>query len=157
MRFPGHGPWNLPIVGFEVLNVTFGFMIDITACGDAGATSSLRLEGPFELTDPDRGTVRLDASGDAWEDLAAVLALRHERIAAATAISTDASTLRVQFSSGCVLSAGPHPQYENWEIHGPGFMLVCTPGGGIAAWDMDKPTEINSGKGARREPSRPTG
>jgi len=135
MKLAKTGPWDLPIVGFEVLQVTFSYALDIVAYGDGHVTSVLKLGGPFELVDPERGNVQLNASSQSWEDLTAILTLRHERITAVTA--ADPGTLSVRFSSGRGLRAGPDPQYENWELDGPGFRLICRPGGGVSIWDTD--------------------
>jgi len=74
MKFAGDGPWELPLVGFEVLRVTFAHPLDIVAYGDEGASAPIRLEGSFELIGPAGGSLQLDASAQTWEDLAAVLA-----------------------------------------------------------------------------------
>ncbi len=58
-----------------------------------------------------------------------MLSLRHDRIAPATA--DERGRLIVGFDSGRVIEAGPDASYENWEISGPGFQLIATPG---VAW-----------------------
>jgi|GEM_PF-2882794 hypothetical protein len=136
MKLSESAPSNLPIVGFHVSLITFAGLIDIVAYGEAGVSSQIRFEGSFQLRDPELGSVPLDPQSQSWEDLSVLLALRHDEITVATADAQE-STLRVEFSSGRVLSAGPDPNYENWEAHGPGFMLVCKPGGGLALWNTD--------------------
>jgi hypothetical protein len=128
---PAHGWWTLPIRGYEVLQVTFAYPIDVVAYGDGGASAIIRFEGPFELTDATGRTHRLDASKQAWPDLAVVLSLRHDRVVEADA-SEDEATLRVSFASGSLLTAGPIPQYESWQVTAPGFQLIARPGGGVA-------------------------
>ena len=60
-----------------------------------------------------------------------LLALRHDRITEAIATEEDAQ-VRIAFASGCSLSARPDPDYENWQVTGPGFQLISMPGGGVA-------------------------
>lgn len=69
----------------------------------------------------------------AWEDLAPIFALRHDRIGSAIATASDAR-LEIQFASGRRILAGPDPNYENWEVSGPGFRLISRPGGGGVAY-----------------------
>jgi hypothetical protein len=128
---PAHGPWTLPIRDFEVLQITFAYPVDVVAYGDGGASAIIRFEGPFEFTDATGRTHRLDAAKQSWSDLAVVLSLRHDRVAEADA-TEDEATLRVAFASGSLLSAGPTPQYESWQVTAPGFQLIARPGGGVA-------------------------
>lgn len=125
-----HGPWDLPLVGYEVLQVTFAFPIDIVVYGRAGACGLIRLAGGFEFTQHGRGTSSLDASQQSWEELTPVLSLRHDRVASAHV--SDPGNLVVQFESGRRIEAAPEPMYENWEISGPGFQLIALPDGGVA-------------------------
>jgi len=130
MTLPENGPWTLPIDGYDVLQITFAYPIDVVAYGDGGVSAAIRLEQGFDIHDPD-GVRHFDASAQPWEELAGVLALRHDRIAHATATEDDAK-LRIEFESGRVLTAGPHPRYENWAVTGEGFQLIAMPGGGVA-------------------------
>src|SRR5579862_1082197 len=100
MRFPGDGPWELPIAGLEVLHMTFSYGIDIVAYGDGGVTSAIRLSGTFDLTEPDAGVLHLDVNEQSWADLVPLFALRHDRITRARA--TKDASLRVEFRSGRV-------------------------------------------------------
>jgi len=137
VSLPDEGPWELPIEGYEVLMVTFAFPIDIVAYGDAGACAQIRLAGEFRLTEPGRAARFFDASKQPWEELTAVLSLRRDRIKSAIA-GMDAQ-LNVVFDSGVLIEAGPDGSYENWEISGPGFQLIATPGGGVAVFRPDPP------------------
>ncbi|MHB8695916.1 MAG: DUF6188 family protein [Solirubrobacteraceae bacterium] len=74
----------------------------------------------------------LDASGDRWEDLAAVLCLRHDRIRSGRA--SEAGHLVVEFESGATLAAAPSEMYESWAVSGPGFQLIALAGGGVAVF-----------------------
>jgi hypothetical protein len=137
LELDGPGPWELPIGGFEVLHMTFGaYLVDIFAYVFGGATVQLRFAGPFTFLDPPDVENELDPQTDAWAALGVLFALRHDVIKSATA--TADSRLDVVFESGRELRSGPHEKYENWEIHGPGFMLI-----GAATetriWEKDRP------------------
>jgi hypothetical protein len=55
MKFDDDGPWDLEVEGFAVLGMTFGpYCAEIIAYGPEGATSKIRLNGPFELHAPAR-------------------------------------------------------------------------------------------------------
>jgi hypothetical protein len=45
------GPWYLPLQGFEVLQITFAYSIDIVAYGDGGVDAMIRFEGAFRYVD----------------------------------------------------------------------------------------------------------
>jgi Family of unknown function (DUF6188) len=92
------GPWDLPIQGYEVLQTTFAYPLDIVVYGDAGTTGIIRLEGRFEFVEPGQQRHSLDASGERWQDLTPVLCLRHDRVASARA--TESGDLTVRFESG---------------------------------------------------------
>lgn len=124
--------------------MTFGaFLVDIVAYGEGGGRSDsgravaapsamLRFEGEFELIEPGGEAVLLDPEKHEWAALTPLFALRHDRIA--SAVATADGHLEVSFASGRRLLVGPHPAYENWEIGGPGFRLIATPGGGVAVF-----------------------
>ena len=142
--WPENGPWPLPIQGFEILHMTFGaILVDIVAYGDSQPRSDqrsgnhapsvmLRFEGEFELVELDGEVRRLDLEQQEWSALTPLFALRHDRIGSAVA-SADGN-LELTLDSGRSLRAGPHPAYENWEVAGPGFRLIATPGGGVAVF-----------------------
>jgi hypothetical protein len=142
--WPASGPWTLPIGGFEVLHMTFGaFLVDIVAYGEGGGRAAsgravaapsamVRLEGEFQLLEPGGEAVLLDPEKDEWAALTPLFALRHDRIT--SAVATSDGHLDVSFASGRRLLVGPHPAFENWEIAGPGFRLIATPGDGVAVF-----------------------
>jgi Family of unknown function (DUF6188) len=127
-----HGPWDLPLAGFEVLQVTFAYPIDLVAYGPDGASASPRFAGSFSLIEAEGAVVQLDASESTWEELAAVLALRHDRLRSVR--PDDAAALVVEFASGRRIEAGRHESYENWHVTGPGFQLIALPGGSVAVF-----------------------
>jgi hypothetical protein len=53
MVLPANGPWKLPIDGFEVLQITFAYPIDVVAYGDGGASATIRFETRFDFADHD--------------------------------------------------------------------------------------------------------
>lgn len=132
MALAANGPWDLPISGYEVLQITFAYPVDIVAYGDGGATACMRVEGEFQFSNAKGGQSCLDASGEHWEELTPLLSLRHDRVA--TAHASETGRLRVEFASGSRIEAGPSEMYENWQISGPGFQVVALPGGGVAVF-----------------------
>ena len=136
MTVSAKGPWDLPIQGYEVLQITLAFLVDVVAYGDGGATATIRFEGDFRFTEPGRESQFLDVSEQRWEDLTAVLSLRHDRVQSARV--SESGQLVVEFASGRGLEAGPNQAYENWEVSGPGFQLIASPGGGVAVFDSDR-------------------
>jgi hypothetical protein len=135
MSQPAPGPWRLPVEGWDVLTVIFAFQIDIIAYG-GGPTCTIRLAGAFQLSESDGRVHNLDAEQQAWEELAPVLSLRHDKIASLTA--TDDAHLLVEFASGRTLSAEADGRpYEHWEINAPGTKIIALPCDGsdrVAVW-----------------------
>jgi hypothetical protein len=80
MKSASSRPWDLPLEGFEVLQVTFGDPIDIGADGDGGVDAMIMFDGTFRYVESDVAASDLDASKDLWEDLTLVLALRRDRL-----------------------------------------------------------------------------
>ncbi|HME01468.1 MAG TPA: DUF6188 family protein [Solirubrobacteraceae bacterium] len=136
MTLPAKGPWDLPVQGFEVLMIVFAFPLDIVAYGNGGSDVTIRFGGRFTLTQPDGHRHELDAEQQSWQELAVVLALRHEKLASATA--SEAARLDVKLESGWALRAeADGTPYEHWEVTGPGYKLVALPGDGrdgVAVW-----------------------
>jgi hypothetical protein len=144
VKFSKDRPWDLPIRDFDVFQVVFGScFIDVIAESHGGSKAMVRLTGLFELAVPDGAVLKLDVSEQSWEELAVLLALRRDRIASATV--SEHSMLRVAFRSGRVLSVCPDRASENWEMHGPGFLMICMPGGEVAVWDTDAPAITGCG------------
>ena len=119
-----------------MLEVWFSGRLYVIAYGHdagqaAGATSpraQIAFGGSFSFTSRDGEQRDLRAS-DAWESLVDVLSLRDAQIVEATADRRGRLVLR--FDDGAALVAEPDPQFENWEIAGPGRLnLVAPPGGG---------------------------
>jgi Family of unknown function (DUF6188) len=50
----------------------------------------------------------------------------------------DRATLRLKFTDETMISVPADPQYEAWQVNGPGtFLVVCVPGasGELAIWE----------------------
>jgi hypothetical protein len=133
MKVQGDGPWELPLAGFSVGRLSFGMPLDIYL-DHAATRAQIRLSGPFAFGEAAEGVRRLDAETDSWDQLAVLVSLRNDRISRATAWKD--ARLRVAFQSGRSLSAHSEGQYEDWEVSGPGFKIVGTPGE-VTAWDED--------------------
>jgi hypothetical protein len=134
MALSEKGPWDLPVGGYEVLEITFAYSLYIQAHGDDGATCTIGLAGEFNFVDPG-GQHVFDVSRRPRDELASILGLRHDRLESVHA--TPAGDLAVAFASGRRLQAGPSPMYENWHISGSGFELIATPGGGVAVFTTE--------------------
>ncbi len=126
--------WDLPLAGFAVTDIWFSGRIGVVAYktrrkGDRNAPkATVWFGGPFSLRDRNGVVHDLDAGAD-WTSLTALFELRHQFIESATA--DDSSSIEVYFELGYRLTAGPVPQYENWELSGPGDInVVGMPGGG---------------------------
>jgi hypothetical protein len=126
------GPWDIPVDGFEVLQVTFAYPVDIVTYGPDGETVTIRIEGAFEFVDSEGTNRRFDASKNSWEELSVVLALRHDHLRSVHADETGALT--VEFKSGRRIEASCTPGYENWQISGREFSLISLPGDGVAVF-----------------------
>lgn len=87
------------------------------------------IESPFTLT---AGGVT--ASMDEREDLGPLLALYPDTLVSMS-VGSDCR-LRVSFVSGASIEVPADPQYEAWQVVGPGAALVvCQPGGeGLSCW-----------------------
>lgn len=49
---------------------------------------------------------------------------------------SDTGSLTVSFSSGTEFRCPPDPDYEAWEVSGPGTQkIICQPSGRLAIWD----------------------
>jgi hypothetical protein len=131
----GGEQWDLPIVGFEVLEVWFSgeaYLIVYGNRADSALTEApharLSLGGSFSLVEPDGRRCSLDATGP-WEALVPLLSLRHAAIE--SAITDRDGHLEVRFEPGFVLAVEPQPRYEAWGMSGPAsLILACPPGGG---------------------------
>lgn len=125
---------ELPIVGFEVIDIWFSGQMYVVAYGamgfgEPGGRTQIALAGPFRLRSSDGTEHRLDAA-EAWSTLVPVLAFRHACIVAATA--DRSGVLDIAFDDGSVLTAGPAPMYENWQVAGPTTLnLLALPSGGL--------------------------
>ena len=87
-----------------------------------GTAFTLRqADGIERLTDPDQP-----------EQLAPLLTLVGRRIE--TFVVTATADLHLTFSDGTMLTSGPDPRYEAWQVQGGGALeglaYVCGPGGG---------------------------
>jgi hypothetical protein len=113
----------------------FSGQIYLIAYGDHAARfpveaprTQIALGGDFTFRNADDAELQLSATNP-WETLVPLLALRHHRVANAT--TDELGALRVTFDNDSTLFVGPHARYENWQLSGPGsLILVAPPGGG---------------------------
>jgi hypothetical protein len=126
------GPWKLPIEAFEVLQITFAFLVDITAYGDEGVAAKIRLEGPFTFATADSELKEVDAT-QPWENLGLLFCLRRDRIE--TAVASEQGDLDIRFLSGSRLTAGAGVRHASWEVWGPEFHLSSAPDRHVVVWN----------------------
>ena len=92
----------------------------------------LRIEQPFELTEPNGNRLVLHAETDR-RDLGPALDCFGKTVARLFIDRRDGG-LDLSFTDGTRLTVGSHPQFEAWDLTGPGSLkLVCMPGGGEPA------------------------
>ena len=119
-----------------VTNVRIGTGFDVQLLDGAGRVE-ISIGNLFRLV---QGCVVQEFDPDKFTTLGPALSMVRKTIEQAVAYKNG--RLRLEFSDGSLITAGPHPQYEAWQISGwdaPGTMLiVCTPGGGLAVWDGEK-------------------
>ncbi len=88
---------------------------------------------PFELTQGASGTpgpVLLDPKR---QDVAAALGLFGAKVLSAVAFKTG--SMRLVFDNGCHLNSRADPDFEAWEVLGPGgWRIISMPGGKLAIW-----------------------
>jgi hypothetical protein len=125
--------WQIPVVGWTVIEVTFSGQTYITAYGDKSEgereapTTVITLAGKFTFTDSSGSEHHLIGDG-AWEPLTPLMSLRHSRITSAAA--DRQSRLVVTFDTGAMLDIGSGEHYENWQLTAPdGILIVGLPGG----------------------------
>jgi hypothetical protein len=115
--------------------------IDLPACDITFVRVDHQLR--FQLEDLEvvvGGAFRLEVDGERWDldpgdrsGLGPVLALYPDSLAVAV---DEHDTLTLRFVGGAVLRVPPHPQYEAWELRGPGRRLVVgNPGGELTVFD----------------------
>ena len=127
---------QLDLVGFTVMRCGVDFTFRLLLARPVQAVRGqewawVMIEGPFEYVA--NGVSRsLVPNGPHPEELGPALNLLSKTIEAA--VISDDGTLRLEFSDERVLQAPSLPQYEAWEVHEHGKMIVCLPGGGISTW-----------------------
>lgn len=141
MDFSGEGPWQLPIAGFRVQQLSFAMAVTVLVYADE-QSALISLPGPFSLEQPGVGLLRLDPETQSWQELDPLFSLRDDRITSATA--TRDSALRIEFSSGRILSAHSAGQFENWEVSARGYTIVGSPNE-VTVWDQAALNEATTG------------
>ena len=135
---------ELDLVGFTVMRCGVDMQFRLLLARPAQAVRGqewawVMIEGPFRFIDNSTAWP-LDPAGPNPEELGPALKLRFKTIEAAS-ISDDWS-LQVQFTDDLSLQVPSLPQYEAWEVHEHGKMIVCLPGGRTATWQAP-PTQPN--------------
>ena len=120
----------LPLDGREVTQCRVDSDFSLVSCEPTRDDVVIRVAS-FRLAGRSGDETLIDAEGPR-DRLAPALTLYRDRIGHAKAWKDG--RLEITFSSGRTLTASPDPDYESWEVSGPGsIMLVCVPGGGEPA------------------------
>jgi hypothetical protein len=102
--------------------------------GDGADTAKLVVETPFRLIALENDVV---CSPEKPASLAPILPLVNARITGV--LAQKSGWLRVEFDSGRSLEVAPNESYEAWQLGSSiGFLLVCSPGGGVSFFKEDR-------------------
>jgi Family of unknown function (DUF6188) len=111
-------------------NIDYAFTLVFWALDQPGA--ELRVEMPFELSEPDGRRWQLDPERSR-RDLGPAIDCFGKTVSQLFVDRQD-GRLDLAFSDGTRLAVEPHPKFEAWGLTGPGTLkLVCMPGGGEPA------------------------
>ncbi len=137
--FIARGRTDLPLANFQILEVWLGDRLSLVAYGErpvgswrigpdhAAPSTRISVGGPFEYRSSEGSLHHLEGGGS-WLDLRPLFELRRARIVGAHA--DEGGRLEVLFDNGSRLVADPHPNFENWELSGPGDLSLVSPLGG---------------------------
>jgi hypothetical protein len=123
--------WTIALQGREVTmcSVDYAFTLLFWALDQPEAR--LRIEQPFELTEPD-GQRWLLAAETNRRDLGPALDCFGKTVA--RFFVDRGGGLALSFTDGTRLTVESHAKFEAWDLAGPGSLkLVCMPGGGEPA------------------------
>jgi hypothetical protein len=123
--------WSLSSDDATVTRISLDWGVTLTI-GSTEPQIDVRIEQPFELTDPSGTSVRLVPEGDT---LAMSPVLRMSRRTVERMDAFNDGRLEIAIADGMVVRVESSDAYEAWEISGSGgFRIVSTPGGGLAVW-----------------------
>ena len=133
----GKGRWVFPVAGGEVtqVRIDFAFGLVIETFDDRSAVTNVRISTTFEYTDQ-AGTRSFDPERTA--ELASLITLHKAVVEEGHAVKDGHLVLR--FSDGRSITAGPHDQYEAWDVTGHlppikrEFRVIAVPSGGVAVF-----------------------
>jgi hypothetical protein len=103
-----------------------GLLLDL---GPAGGTYDLRIEQRFLVRFPSQVCEPEPEDPSSIVPLFSVLG----HAVAGGLVETN-GRIRLTLSGGVEIECGCDSQYEAWQLAGPGSLLVCVPGGGLARW-----------------------
>jgi hypothetical protein len=122
--------WALPLADREVTQCRLDSEFSLVFSEPERADVVVRF-GAFQLREPIGTEHSLDPQ-QAGDDLGPALALLRQTVS--RAVAWRDGRLQIDFTSGASLEVRPDPDYEAWEVSGPGAIcLVCVPGGGQPA------------------------
>ncbi len=115
--------------GQAVTRISIDYQLTLLLDSDARVV----LGCPFELTQGANGTREPVVLDPGRQDVVAALGLFGAKVLSAVAFK--AGSMRLVFDNGCHLNSRTHPDFEAWEVLGPGgWRIIARPGGGLAVW-----------------------
>ena len=121
---------QLPLIGGRVTQCCFDYGTTLLF-GREREHHRLRLQTAFSVR---VGGQAHEVEPEDHSTVAIVLSLFNLDVSSAQCFGSGA--LSIGFTSGELLAVEPDPNFEAWTLHGPhGFLVVATPGGGLAIWD----------------------
>jgi hypothetical protein len=124
--------WLISLEGREVTACTVDYAFSLCFWALDEPTAYLRIEQPFAFVEPD-GTCYLLVPERKRRELAPALDCFGKTVARLF-IDRRSGSLDLAFEDGTRVTVESHPEFEAWDLTGPGSLkLVCTPGGGEPA------------------------
>ncbi|MFF8775454.1 DUF6188 family protein [Kitasatospora sp. NPDC015120] len=121
--------WIMNLRGQAVTRISIDYKLTLLLDSDARVV----LGCPFELTQSAKGTREPVVLDPGRQDVVAALGLFGAKVLSAVAFKTG--SMRLVFDNGCHLNSRAHPDFEAWEVLGPGgWRIIARPGGGLAVW-----------------------
>ncbi len=123
--------WVIPLGGKTVTQIRIDYAFSLIIWESRDLDFAVRIEGRF-IFQVGNEEYALDAEEGA-HTLCPALAIFGKTIQ--SALAHKDGTLELTFSDDSRVLVPPDPQYEAWEVSGPGGMLlVSLPGGSLAVW-----------------------
>jgi len=125
--------WIFPMENLTVTKLEIDYAFTISSWVSNELFFSITIEADFTFRMPDNND-EVNVSPETLTGVCSVLKILHSTFRSVTAYKTG--KLEIDFNSGEQIVVKPDPEYEAWNITGPGGLLyVCLPGGDFAIRD----------------------